>query len=111
MTMFGARRVSSNPRLRRRLARACVTGALGLLTAACASLQNTPAQELAWSRWSACRPQVAGVDIRTVQPDGRLSFWYEKMGDRQAMLECLQREARGGPELPEPVWDVRPRGP
>jgi hypothetical protein len=95
----------------RRLARACATSVLGILVVACATLHNTPAQDLAWSRWSACRAQLAGVDMRTVQPDGRLSFWYEKMGDREATLDCLQREAKGGPELPEPVWATRPRGP
>jgi hypothetical protein len=87
-----------------------VIAALGLLTAACASLQNTPAQDLAWSRWSACRAQVTGVDIRIVELDGRISFWYNGTGDRQEMLACLERAGKGGPALPEPLSDVRPKG-
>ena len=35
-----------------------VPAALGLLMAACASLHNTPAQDLAWDRWTACHGQI-----------------------------------------------------
>jgi hypothetical protein len=55
--------------------------ALGLLMAACASLHNTPAQDLAWNRWTACHNQISGTDIRTVQLDGRISFWPNGTGD------------------------------
>ena len=80
---------------------------LSLLTAGCASLANTPAQELAWSRWTACRPQAPGTDIRMVQLDGRISFWYDGPADRRAILDCVRLAAKDGVTLPEPVSQPR----
>ena len=96
---------------RREGRRLMIAAPLGLLVAACASLVNTPAQELAWTRWTACHAQVSGTRIRIVQADGRISFWSYGPGDRQAMLECLRYAAKEGPTLPEPVSDPLPRGP
>ena len=84
--------------------------AISLLLAGCASFQNTPAQDLAWSRWTACRAQVTGTELITVQLDGRISFWYSGPGQRQPMLECLQQAAKDGPSLPEAVAEPRPGG-
>ena len=80
---------------------------LSLLTAGCASLANTPAQELAWSRWTACHPQAPGTDIRMVRLDGRISFWYDGPADRRAILDCVRVAAKGGVTLPEPVSEPR----
>jgi hypothetical protein len=102
--------MSPQDRLFRALAPARLTAALGLLAASCASLHNTAEQDLAWSRWTACRAQVTGVEIRTIQLDGRISFWYDGAGGRQVMLDCLQHAAKDGPLLPEPLAEVRPRG-
>ena len=87
-----------------------VTGALSVFAAGCASLANTPAQDLAQARWAACRAQVAGAELNRIQSDGRIAFWSSGPGDEQAMLECLRREGRGGPALPEPVAESRPGG-
>ena len=76
----------------------------------CATLANMPAQDLALSRWTACRTQVTGTDLRWVQPDGRIVFWNNGPGDDQAMRECLRRMAKDGPVLPEPVSESRPKG-
>ncbi len=84
--------------------------ALSLLAAGCASLANTPAQDLAWSRWTACHTQATGTELHTVQLDGRISFWYSGAGDGQAMRECLQHVAEDGPALPEPAFEPRPPG-
>ena len=100
-------------RLHRRRATAALVVAssvLSLLAAGCASLANTPAQDIAWNRWSVCHSQVAGTEIRTVQLDGRILFWYAGPGDRQAMLDCLRRAANAGPALPEPIGESLPRG-
>ena len=95
-----------------RLARAATLSApaVGLLLAACASFQDTPAQDLAWSRWTACRAQITGVDVRTVDLDGRISFWCDGTGDGFAMRDCLRQASKGGPMLPEAIFDVRPKG-
>lgn len=78
-----------------------------LLTTGCASLANTPAQELAWSRWTACHPRAAGAAIRTVQMDGRISFWYDGPADRSALLDCIRLPAADRPALPEPISEPR----
>ena len=84
--------------------------ALSLLAGGCGSLVNTPAQDVAWSRWRICHTQVSGSEIRNVQLDGRIAFWYYGPGDRQVMLDCLRQAASGGLALPEPIADSLPRG-
>jgi hypothetical protein len=86
------------------------TGALLLLAVGCASLANTPAQDVAWTRWGICHAQAPGTEIRNVQLDGRIRFWYVVPGDRQVMLDCLRQAGSTGPALPEPLADSLPRG-
>jgi hypothetical protein len=101
-----------SPLRRRRasMSRGLTAGVLSLLVSSCASLANTPAQDLAWSRWSACSTQVTGAQFRRVQTDGRIYFWYNGSGDAGAMLECLKRASKDGPPLPDPISDPRPGG-
>jgi hypothetical protein len=96
----------------RRAATALVVGttALSLLAGGCASLANTPAQDVAWDRWRICHTPVSGTEIRTVQPDGRIVFWYYGPGDRQVMLDCLRQPGSTGLALPEPIAESLPRG-
>ena len=85
-----------------------ISTVLSLVLAGCASFQNTPAQDLAWSRWTVCRAEVTGTELNRVQLDGRISFWYNGPAQRQPMLECLRQAAKDGPSLPEPIADPRP---
>lgn len=78
-----------------------------LVTAGCAALANTPAQDLAWSRWTICRARATSTDIKTVQLDGRISFVYSAAGDNQTVLACLRQAGKDGPALPEPVSEAR----
>ena len=88
-----------------------LTAAVWLLAAGgCASLGNTPEQELAWSRWGACHSRASGTELNTVQVDGRISFWYDTGGDRQGALDCLRQVAKDGPVLPEPFAEPLPGG-
>ena len=87
-----------------------ITTVLSLLANGCASLVNTPAQNVAWNRWRICQTQATGTEIRNVQPDGRIVFWYYGPRDRQVMLDCLRRAATTGLALPEPIADSLPRG-
>ena len=59
---------------------------------------------------AACRAQITGVDVRTVDLDGRISFWCDGTGDGFAMRDCLRQASKGGPMLPEAIFDVRPKG-
>lgn len=86
------------------------TSALLLLAGGCASLANTPAQDVAWTRWGICHTQAPGTEIRNVQLDGRIRFWYVVPGDRQVMLDCLRQAGSTGPALPEAIADSLPRG-
>jgi hypothetical protein len=86
------------------------TTALSLLANGCASLVNTPAQDVAWNRWRICQTQATGTEIKNVQLDGRIVFWYYGPGDRQVMLDCLRRAGNTGLALPEPIADSLPRG-
>jgi hypothetical protein len=87
-----------------------ITTVLSLLANGCASLVNTPAQDVAWNRWRICQTQATGTEIRNVQLDGRIVFWYYGPRDRQVMLDCLRRAANTGLALPEPIADSLPRG-
>ena len=42
--------------------------------AACASMGNTLAQDLAWERWEKCR--VGGIVLSHITPDGRIWVTY-----------------------------------
>jgi hypothetical protein len=95
---------------RAQTARVIATTALSLLAGGCVSLANTPAQDAAWTRWGVCHTQAPGTEIRNVQLDGRIRFWYVVPGDRQVMLDCLRQAAGTGPALPEPIADSLPRG-
>jgi len=83
---------------------------VSVLCGACASLVDTPAQELAMSRWATCHQSVNGAELKRVQPDGRIIFWYSGTSDGRSMVECLQQAAKSGPSLPDPISEARPAG-
>src|SRR5262245_48877838 len=87
-----------------------VAPALALGIAACASLHNTSAQDLAYSRWRTCEAQVSGLQIDRIDPDGRIRFWYLGTWDMNHVVECLQVAGQSGSPLPEPVGTLVPRG-
>lgn len=89
------------------LRQAAAATTVWLLAAGCASLANTPAQDLAWSRWTACHPRAHGTEIRTVQLDGRISFWFDGPAERQALLDCVRLAGADGAALPEPISEPR----
>jgi hypothetical protein len=82
----------------------------GVLAGGCAGLANTPAQEIAFQRWEACKERAALVELREIDRNGRISFLYLTGWDRQAMLHCLARVPPGQPPLPEPLALSQPRG-
>ena len=87
-----------------------VVAALSIASGGCASLADTPAQELARSRWTTCHQGVTNAELKRVQPDGRITFWYGGTSDERSMLECLQQAAKNGPSLPDPISEARPAG-
>jgi outer membrane biogenesis lipoprotein LolB len=83
---------------------------VAFLMVACSTVKNTPAQDEAWSRWTACRSQVPGVEIRNVQLDGRISFWANGSFQGRSMLDCLARAGTNGQALPEATYATWPGG-
>ena len=83
---------------------------LSVASGGCASLSDTPAQELALNRWTTCHRSASGTELKRVQPDGRITFWYNGTSDGRSMLECLQQAAKNGPSLPDPISEARPAG-
>jgi hypothetical protein len=81
-----------------------------LLMVACSTVRNTPAQDEAWRRWEACRSQVPGPDIRSVQLDGRIMFWADGTFQGLSMVDCLTRAGKDGLALPEATYATRPGG-
>ena len=81
----------------------CLVFALG----ACATLANTPQQDLAYGRWAQCsRPFVT---LMSVSVDGQIGFLYTNPTDQRDVVDCLRDAGRTGPPLPPPVG-VRPPG-
>lgn len=80
---------------------------LALALGACATVANSPQQNLAYERWSKCAS--AYVQLEYISVDGRITFQFSNSADRQAVVQCLADAGRTGPPLPEPVA-VRPPG-
>ena len=77
---------------------------------ACASLGNTPEQELAYARWAACARSSILLEIDRVEPSGRIWFSYFLESERQTIVACLLKAEQGGPNLPPPVGVYRAKG-
>ena len=95
---------------RRALIGTLLSTVIAFLVIGCSTVANTPAQDEAWRRWTACRSQVAGAEIRNVQLDGRISFWANGAFQGRAMLDCLARAGTNGPALPEATFATFPGG-
>jgi hypothetical protein len=81
----------------------CLAFALG----ACATLANTPEQNLAYERWAQCSRSTVTLDWVSV--DGQIRFLYTSPVDRRDIVQCLSDAGRTGSPLPPPVG-VAPRG-
>lgn len=89
--------------------RACVTIALLLSVAGCADLKDTPAQSLAYQRWSVCQARAENTLLERVEPDGRIWFRFVQIDGRDRVVSCLQAQSQGGLALPTPVAVVSSR--
>lgn len=64
---------------------------LMVMAAGCATLRNTPAQDLAWERWKRCDHFVA-VALERIDPDGRIVVKaYES--EAAAFTACVREAA------------------
>ena len=80
---------------------------LALTLGACATLANTPQQNLAYGRWAQCsRPTVT---LEGVSVDGQITFLYTNRVDQRDVVQCLSDAGGAGAPLPPPV-SVAPRG-
>jgi hypothetical protein len=64
---------------------------LAMIGAGCATLHNTPAQDLAWERWRVC-DHFAAITLQQIDPDGRLVVaGYEH--EAGAFITCVRDAA------------------
>jgi len=90
--------------------RAAVLASCGwaLVLGGCATLANTPQQDLAYERWAKCKSPF--VLLEWVGVDGRITFRYNSASAQQEVLQCFAAANRTGPPLPEPVGVRPPNG-
>jgi len=77
--------------------------AFGLLaimaaSAGCATMANTPAQNLAWERWRAC-DHFSTISLERIEPDGRLivtGYETEAIPFTACVRETAREQARRG---------------
>lgn len=71
---------------------------VGVTAAGCATVRNTPAQDLAWERWQTC-DHFATVRLERIELDGRLIVTaYEH--EAAPFAACVQKAAgQGGREV------------
>jgi hypothetical protein len=79
-----------------------------LVLGGCATIANTPQQDLAYERWAKCKSPY--VLLEWVEVDGRITFRYNSASAQQEVLQCLVQASRSGPPLPEPVGVRPPNG-
>jgi hypothetical protein len=65
--------------------------ALAALTSGCATLGNTPAQELAWERWGVCN-RFTTITLERIEPDGRVVVASYEV-DSAPFAACMQAAA------------------
>lgn len=61
-----------------------------LLLMACASAQNTLAQDLAWERWEKCK-HFPTITLKEIKTDGQIWVWTQYGSDLSAWQECDRR--------------------
>ena len=57
----------------------------------CASMGNSPAQELAWERWRAC-DRFSTISLERIEMDGRLIVTGQEM-EAAAFTTCVRESA------------------
>jgi hypothetical protein len=57
----------------------------------CASMGNSPAQELAWERWRAC-DRFSTISLERIEMDGRLVVTGQEM-EAAAFTTCVRESA------------------
>jgi hypothetical protein len=78
--------------------------AVAVLIVGCASLRNTPAQDLIYEAWRACQREGRidlNVTLDHVEPDG--SYWVRTRGGqagRQAAFDCMREKTQWPPAAP-----------
>src|SRR5262249_59461172 len=82
------------------MARSTVFGLLAVMAASagCATMANTPAQNLAWERWRAC-DRFSTISLERIEPDGRLivtGYETEAIAFTTCVREAATEQTRRG---------------
>jgi hypothetical protein len=70
---------------------------------ACAAMQNTLAQDLAWERWEKCK-HFRGITLKEIKTDGQIWVWIADGGEQTAWRACdsaarVEQGKRGGSSI------------
>ena len=89
------------------MARSRVFGLMAVTAAlaGCATMANTPAQNLAWERWRAC-DRFSTISLERIEPDGRLivtGYETEAIAFTACVRETAAEQARRGVVAVEPT--------
>src|SRR5262244_2499542 len=89
------------------MARSRVFGLMAVTAAlaGCATMANTPAQNLAWERWRAC-DRFSTISLERIEPDGRLivtGYEREAIAFTACVRETAAEQARRGAVAAEPT--------
>jgi hypothetical protein len=81
---------------------------VALLLGACASLQNTPQQDLVWSAYNGCKAEgriPSNIQLIRVEPDGRAWFsTYSSAYGAQQLERCItDKTSSGSAGVPPPA--------
>ena len=82
------------------MARSMAFGVVAMMAASagCATMANTPAQNLAWERWRAC-DHFSTISLERIEPDGRLivtGYETEAIPFTACVRETAAEQARRG---------------
>jgi hypothetical protein len=73
------------------------------LVGACASVANTPEQELAYQRWRKCS-DYPDISLKEIRPDGQIWVTYSGPSALSAWQACIKAAAAAdGGKLEAPV--------
>jgi hypothetical protein len=71
---------------------------VAIIGAGCATVRDTPAQELAWERWKVC-DHFAAITLQQIDPDGRIvvaGYEHEAGPFTMCVREAAAAQARRG---------------
>jgi len=83
---------------------------VAVILAACATVENTPQQDLVWSAYNQCKAEgriPANIQLTRIEPDGRAWYsTYSSMYGAQALERCtMEKISISWTTAPNPAYE------